>query len=312
MVSKHVCVRVQKQASALRALGWRVDSLSLQRPRNLSLFDLSVVASEETMAKHLRENAAPIIHVHNEPDKLMRFASDGANGRPIVYDCHDLEGNSYGGVPTEDELFAFSRADGIINVSHAHRDVAYSQHPWTCPEAVVRSFPMRKWKPGCNGERSGVVYQGGLQPPGKCSWRDLSVPCREFAEAGIQFDLFVPKWLEEHYPNVQGFLAYEELLKRLTGYSFGFCGHDPAHPVYETAMPNKVWEYAMCGVIPLFVNLKHASEVFGSGIVATSTQDAIAQMRECDEEALRAEVLAHARYMDDEIHNTVRLYEELL
>jgi hypothetical protein len=52
--------------------------------------------------------------------------------------------------------------------------------------------------------------------------------------------------------------------------------------------------------------------VFGSGIVATSTKDAIAQMRECDEEALRADVLANARFMDDEIVNTIGLYNRLL
>jgi hypothetical protein len=228
-----------------------------------------------------------------------------------VYDCHDLESNREGFI-TDDQRFAFSRADAVINVSEAHRDVAYSQTPWTCPEAVVRSFPLRKWQPMVAGPRHGVVYQGGLQPPGVCDWRDLSVPCRDFAEAGIDFDIYATRTMKEHYPRVQGWLSYHDLLRKLTGYSFGFCGHDPAHPVYETAMPNKCFEYAMCGVIPLFVNLKHASEVFGSGIVATSTQDAIAQMQECDEEALRRDVLAHARYMDDEIHNTVRLYETLL
>jgi hypothetical protein len=161
-------------------------------------------------------------------------------------------------------------------------------------------------------ERSGVVYEGGLNAPGACSWRDLSVPCAEFWQAGIDFDIYTSPKMSEWYPRVQGFVRYHELLKRLTGYSFGFCGHDPAHEVYQSAMPNKVWEYAMCGVIPLLVSLPHAAEVFGSGIVATSTKDAIAQMRECDEEALRADVLANARFMDDEIVNTIGLYNRLL
>jgi hypothetical protein len=292
-------------------LGWRVDSLSLKRPADLGAFDFSFVTKPENLVRWLRESGASLIHVHNEPDHLMRVADAGCKGRPIVYDCHDLESNRFGHI-TDDQRFAFSHADGVINVSEAHRDVAYSETPWDCPEAVVRSLPLKLWQPDMTQERSGVVYQGGLMPPGRCNWRDLSVPCAEFWQAGIDFDIYTTPGMSAHYPRVQGFLQYDALMRKLTGYSFGFCGHDPAHPVYETAMPNKVWEYAMCGVIPLFVNLKHASEVFGSGIVATSTQDAIAQMRECDEEALRAEVLAHARYMDDEIHNTVRLYEELL
>jgi Glycosyltransferase Family 4 len=312
MLSQHCCIRVQKQAHALRAKGWRVDSLSYRRPSDITAFDYSFVSSDpKKMLAHLGECGAGIIHVHNEPDSLMQLADVSANGRPIIYDCHDLEQNRFGYV-TADERFAFQRADGIINVSDAHRDFAYSLHPWDVPGAVVYSLPMRRWRPGGVRPRHGVVYEGGLQPPGKCSWRDLSVPCAAFAEAGITFEIYTTPSMAEHYPGVIGFLEYHELTAALTGYRFGFVGHDPAHPVYAQAMPNKVWEYAMCGAIPLFVNASHAAEMFGSGIVAVSTRDAIEKMRTCDEDVLRADVLAHARFMDDEIDKTIALYEQLL
>lgn len=310
-VSSRCCTRVHKQAAALRARGWRVDSLSRAMPDD-GYFDCVRTDQPRRFAQAIRESGASLIHVHNEPDELMRFADSGSLGRPVVYDCHDLEYNRTGYV-TDDELFAFWRADGIVSVSEAHRDFAYSLHRWHQPSAVVRSLPLRSTIPALGShKRRGVVYQGGLMRPGMCPWRDLSVPCEVFDRKHIRFDLYTSSDMHDPYPNVRGNLPYDELLKALTRYSFGFVGHDPKHPVYEYALPNKLWEYAACGVIPLLINAPEAARVFGSGIAASSTEEAVRLMRSCDKDALRGDVLAHARFMDDEIDTTIALYEELL
>ena len=312
MLSNHCCIRVQKQAIALRQKGWRVDSLSTRRPSNVEAFDYAFITERGRLTRALKESGASLIHVHNEPDRLMQYADEGANGRPVVYDCHDLEYHRANEV-TKWEKFAFSRADGIINVGETYRDLAYSLHPWDVPSAVVHSLPLKRHIPKPPAKRDwAVVYEGGVTRPAPNNWRDFTVPCRVFAEEGIRFDLYTNSAMQEYYPNVKGMVRYDKLMAALGTYEFGWVGLDPAHPKLQLSYPNKVWEYAANGSIPLMVNVKSAAEYFGSGIVASSTREAIALMRECDTEKMRADVYAHMRWMDDEIDHTIRLYEELL
>jgi len=306
-VSGPCCTRVEKQAEALRLRGWRVDSLSMLPPKREQAFDIIVVAQQHRMADLIAESGASVIHVHNEPDVLMRYASDGARGRPLIYDCHDLEFYRLGRV-SDDEMFAFQRADGIVHVSHEHGAIAWGLHRWGCPTAYVYSTPLRSRIPERHDPLGGVVYHGGACMPGTVDWRDLTIPCREFADAGIPFDLFTREGLP--YPRNRGWREYDDLLAEVSRYTFGFIGSDPRSDKFDVAVPNKLWEYAACGVIPLIVNAPAAAKAFGSGIVATSTRDAIRQLRECDIESMRADVLAHARYMDDEIVAVESLYEE--
>lgn len=311
MVSRHCCTRVRKQALALRALGWRVDSLSQVPPTDRNAFDMSVIADRHKFHRFIERSGAAIIHVHNEPDSLMRDADAGARGRPVVYDCHDLEFYRYGSV-TSDEAYAFDRADSIVHVSDEHRDVAYSLHPWKVPEAVVMSCPIKAWiPPDPNTDRDGVVYEGGLTKPGSAAfdWRDLTDACAVFAAAGITFDLYSHESLAPYYERLQPWLDYDNLLRRLHRYKFGFLGTDKPVEKWKVAVPNKMWEYAACGVVPMAVNAPAAVKAFGQGaIVATSTAEAIEQMGDCS----RLRALMRPRFMDDEIAGTIRLYEGLL
>ncbi len=308
MVSKHCCSRVQKQAQALKAKGWRVDSISSARPPILQHFDYCKVTLDN-FTEGIRNSGASIIHVHNEPDELMRYAVDGAKGRPVVYDCHDLEYHRKGYV-TDNEAFAFSHADAIVNVGEAYRDFAYSLHPWSVPETVVYSLPFRAQVPDPPAEREwAICYEGGVVPPGGMGWRDLSVPCEVFQKAGITFDIYPMGDVADCYPNVKRSLGYEQLLTTIAGYEFSFVGIDPAHEKYLMAYPNKLWESAACGCIPVIVNAPAAAEAFGSGIVAKSAKEAVRKMRACDTKAMREDVLAHVRFMDDEIDKTIALYQ---
>lgn len=308
-VSGPCCTRVEKEAAALRALGWRVDSLSRSQPKSLDAFDQVLTAQYARFPQLIGESGASIVHVHNEPDSLMRWADAGKGGRPVVYDCHDLEWYRYGEV-TDDERFAFARADAIVHVSEPHGDVAYSLHPWECPSVVLYSAPLRSRVPTYRGPRHGTVYHGGVQPPGVNRWRDLSAPCVAFAEAGLAFDIFTRPEMGEFYPNVRGYLEYDELLSAISRYAFGFLGSDPASDKFEVAVPNKLWEYAACGVIPAGCNAPAARAAFGGGgLWAESTRALIALMRECDPAEERAKL--RPRFMDDEIAKLEALYASL-
>jgi len=310
-VSGSCCTRVHKEAQALRDRGWRVESLSWAQPSMPRAFTSWEVASRRNLAAHIAASSADLIHVHNGPDQLMRHAARGARGRPIVYDCHDL-GFHRTGTMSRHEAFAFARADGIVNVSEEYRDVAFRLHPWTCPEAVVMSCPPRRWAPRAGSPRSGVVYEGGLVRPGhRMNWRDLSPVTTAFACAGVPLDLYVNPGMARFYPRVQRYLPYRRLLQRLTRYEYGWIGTDAPVDKGQAAVPNKLWDYAIAGVVPVVCNRPAAAAVFGAGaIVASSAADALEQIATADADALRA--LIRPRYMDEEIDGLVRLYEALL
>ena len=306
-VSRHCCTRVQKQAVALRALGWRVDSLSSVPPSNNTGFEQGVIAEEHKFKHFIGESGASIVHVHNEPDSLMRYASDAANGRPIVYDCHDLEYYRHGHV-TDDERFAFRRADAIVHVSQEHRDIAYSLHPWKCPDVIVMSCPPRAWIPDDPGhERSGVVYEGGVAAPGSevFNWRDLSGVESTFRDAGIDFHIYSSGNAARQYEGYKGWLDYRKLLRTMQRYKYGFLGTEQPVEKWKVAVPNKLWDYAASGVIPIICNAPAAAVAFGKGaIVCTSVDDAIAQMS-------KRRPRMTPRFMDDEIPALVALYGRL-
>jgi hypothetical protein len=63
MVSGPCCIRVMKESAALRARGWRVDSLSLVAPTVEDAFDYSVIAGSATefpdLVAAIRRSAHP-------------------------------------------------------------------------------------------------------------------------------------------------------------------------------------------------------------------------------------------------------------
>lgn len=316
MVSGPACIRVQKTAQALRDRGWRVDSLSTRIP-DMDAFDYAVVTEPRRLPDLVAASGASIIHVHNEPDALMVFAKLGSRGRPVVYDCHDLEYHRLGFVD-EPERYAFASADGIVNVGERYRQVAWDLHPWTAPDIVVRSLPVRAWVPETPDEgRSGIVYQGGaVEPGGPAAWRDFTDTVTQLAARGWPLHMYVSDEVKEQYEAlgaiVHGWLPYREMLAELGKYEFGFVGLDKPNEKLVNASPNKINEYAACGVIPAICNMPALAAEFGPCISADSIDELVDAMEAADAAALRPQVRAAVPYMDDEVEKTEALYEALL
>lgn len=317
MLSAHCCTRVIKQAAALRDRGWRVDSLSTHIPKMPEHFDSIRVVPEADLADETRANGARIIHVHNEPDRLMRHADAGANGRPVVYDCHDL--GYYRGFKVDaDEVFAFERADGIIHVSKEHRGQAWSLHKWDAFDAITMSAPLRAWAPppANDRQRKGVVYEGGSRPNSNATnrFRDHVVVARKFDEAGIPFDLYVPAQAAFFYPRGRLMVPYPVLVKLLTHYKWGFIGTDIKTKKGDTCLPNKLFEYAMCGLPILGCNVPAVEEFMDGegGLYDTDMDRLIERMERADWFTLQQQVISRQRFMDDEIENTLEVYDKVM
>ena len=314
MVSNHCCTRVVKQSAALKQLGWRVDSVARAMPAMPEAFDTVRIVREEEFSEVIAESGAKIIHMHNEPDRLMRYCDEGAKGRPVVYDCHDL--GWYRTFSVEpDEAFAFERADGIINVGQEHRDFAFSLHPWTVPEAVVYSTPLKAWVPEYDGVRNGVVYEGGSNPGASNAnrFRDHSVVVDKFAEARIPFTLFVPT-RALGIPGSRMMVPYRRLLQELPKYEWGFVGTDIKTDKGDVCMPNKMWEYMACGLPIAGCNVPAIERYLDgrAGVFANDMDSLIKKMKKADWGKLHEDTFKLRRFMDDEIRQTIGVYDALL
>jgi glycosyltransferase involved in cell wall biosynthesis len=322
MVSKHNCSRVAKEAWALRERGWRVDSVSVGFPSIPAAFDVLRVVPEEDIAAEIAASSASLIHVHNEPDVLMRYADEGANGRPVIYDWHDLEYHRYG-VVTEDQTFAFGRADGIVATSRKYAVLAHKLHRKpTVPEAVVHTCLPRAWAPAPTDirQRKGVVYAGGSQPdaPEQHRWRDHTHVARAFEEAGIRFDLYVPGWAAKAYPHGYLMMPYDVMMQTLPRYKWGFMGTERWTEKWSVVIPNKLFEYLACGLPILACNAPAVVDYMKDSdcVVSANSMDKLIERmndpRKTNWLEMSDTALASARYMDDEIEQLIQLYDALM
>jgi hypothetical protein len=268
MVSQQCDIRVCKEAFALRQNGWRVDLLGSRIPQIPGSFDMIRIEREADWPEVIAASGARIIHLHNEPDYLMYACDAGANGRPIVYDVHDMEFHRFGYV-TDDESFAFDRADAIIHTSAQYAKVAHRKHGRaTKPEGIVHSCMPKAWKPKWDKKapRDGVVYQGASRPHAGPNdrFREHTEVVGAFTSFGVRFDMLTDGPAAAAYPNARLMVPYMAMLTQLTRYRWGFLGNDIPTAKWGVAMPNKYFEYLACGV-PILSCCAPAVEAYAKG-----------------------------------------------
>lgn len=320
MVSERCETRATKEAAALRAIGYRVDLVGPRIPQVPDAYDVIKVVPKEAMAEAIVTSGARLLHVHNEPDSLMLTASRSAMGRPIVYDCHDMEWHR-AGKGTPDERFAWQRADGIIHTSAEYKDfsrrIGYKSD---VPQAVVHSCPLKEWTPDVpeHKARRGVVYEGASRIKGG-QWerfRRHHEVVRAFADADVEFTMYTEREAVGAYACARPMVPYMRMLQVLPCYRWGFLGMDVPTSKWNVVMPNKLFEYLMCGVPVIAVNAPAVRSYMKgkAGIYASSMRVAIDRLQssKTDWEQLVEEAKEHRRYMEDELPELLKVYDTLL
>ena len=134
------CIRVFKEAIALQAKRHRVNvwALTMERvpPFGPERVPFNLFHRGELQAM-VKRSKADVFHCHNEPDWFVREVADAADGRPVIFDVHDLASMRHDNGPDHDELEAFVRASGVVHVSEWIRADAERIHGARKPTLVL-------------------------------------------------------------------------------------------------------------------------------------------------------------------------------
>jgi len=337
-VAHHGCIRVLKQAIALQKQGHKVFLISEQVPYGYTRFDMTAVyKGPENLKSVLNNLDFDLIHVHNEPDWMVPICKEVANGKPVIYDIHDLEHLRWLSIaqkPGEDETKAFEAADALVHVSKSCKFAAERYHGDSKPNIVLYSFENEEflardidldftpnWKSLC--------YEGGLdtkapvqKEDGRATinLRNLVPIAKAFREQNYMVHFYSANPLSDRAYEMLGCyvaapVIYTAMLQGLRPHGLGFVGGALSTALLEFCMPNKLFEYMSQGVTPVSL---FASEVgiflkeYDCGIALDGLQDLDRQLEDLPKKRKNVLTVRKELTMEKQIHKLEDLYQEVL
>lgn len=269
VTGEYPCVRASKITRALRELDWEHDVICKAPPPQLDdsyrQVNFSPYREYDDYIPLIRDSAAEIIHVHNEPYWPVLAAKEATN-KPVILNVHDLACARVGYSLDPHEAEAFNQADGLIFVSEPQRQFAIMGGlDVDKPTAILGNYALREFyhdPRGISLPKAGVgeiVYEGGIESRGvPGAWRDLSgisdalegrlhiMPGGRSVDYGI------------NHPSERDF---DMLMVRLNTYDWGITGNFIAHPAWQHSIPNKVFEYMAAGIGILAIDSPAVDEI---------------------------------------------------
>jgi glycosyltransferase involved in cell wall biosynthesis len=270
MVSDHGCIRVVKEAIALIQAGVTVDLATNAAPFGWNYFNTcSMWWDADQLKRTVASSQADIIHVHNEPDWIVKACRD-ATSKPVVYDIHDLESLRWQKPPDKHEQDAVKSANAVIHVSEYTR-LAYEYYHKDAglPEIVLPSYTNAIFfAPPLAVNWAAFVYEGGLSTDPMIkdeenkyqNFRSLQGIVQAITSQGYAMHLYpaVTPPNSIIYENLGAIVSapqnYPTLIRALSTYGFGFVGGPQQSALMDCAMPNKLFEYLAAGIVPVVYN----------------------------------------------------------
>lgn len=227
-------------------------------------------AGEKNLIKQLKKRKVDIVHCHNFPDSFPIIVKKRLPNMPVIYNIHDLTTaynvkNINQGMNILEEL-AFEYADGIVHVSEFLKKQAEKQYPEACknvkhmvmPNYVLESDVPSKEELGKRFSDSDdiprVVYQGGIST--KSPHRNYLPTWEKISNRGaeVHFYPFFNDIKAQQIANKNNWLYYHapcktpNLLRNICRYDVGYVGYSTDFLLLQGASPNKMYEYAACGL----------------------------------------------------------------
>jgi hypothetical protein len=229
---------------------------------------------------------------NNEPDEqaVWFHESRAANNHTykIVVDFHDLDSIRLTR-PNKDEVRVFRLADGLMFVSEPCRKLAYELYDFGQPSSVFAHYCNRdiiEYEVGKEDieSRSGIVYEGGLNPPDHMvppeyrkafRYRTMYPLMKEAVASGNEVFIYAgnPQGYQSHldigatvFPPTE----YDDLMSDMRKYKWGWLLFgEKDDPQTKNTTANKFFEYIKCGVVPIVCWAEESAKwakKFGCGI----------------------------------------------
>jgi len=226
--------------------------------------------NERDMIEKVKEHEIDITHSHNFPDMFPIILKKRLPNIPVIYNIHDLTSAYYAkDVMDNDnilEQLAVESADGIIHVSPFLNDCVKRKYPdehkrvknYVLPNLVLeRDVPAPEELRQRYSKSDGItriVYQGGVATASDHRnylpiWKNISDRGAEvhfypfFNDYAAQKVAMANKWLFYHAP-----VSTPDLLRTINRYDIGYVGYSNRFLLLDGALPNKMYEYAACGL----------------------------------------------------------------
>jgi len=268
MASNHCCVRVIKLLRSLKKIGYKIDGLANKMSYGTEDFDVfATFQNKDQMKNYLRDNKDKydLIYYATEPDWPVKVIKDivGPN-IPVIADLHDLDSIRREFVPIP-EREMFNAADGFIYVSKPIQEKANKLHAVTKPNICLYSYcneGIVKYDEDKIGERKGLVYEGGINPPNNkemCAafpYRSLYDIMKKLVEMRNELHMFCGNLDGYHtYQNIGAVLYpptdYTKMMEAMTKFKYGvliFNNKEKTEQQVNLTLTNKEEEYLQCGL----------------------------------------------------------------
>jgi len=276
MVGKHTCIRVIREAQALKSVGYEVDLLTNKISYGTDVFSqIGFWHNQEQFTNFLseRRNKYDIIEVHNEPDFMVIWSKEIVKGNKktkVIHNAHDVDNIRRKYIPIEERM-AFKVADGIIYVSEPIQKTCNDLHSIEAPTMVLFNYPTQSMVDSVNmsftDKKKTLVYEGGVNPIGNSQsiiemnrvfkYRDLFPIFQKLIEMGNEVHVYPGNADAFNTGQHTGVILhpptmFDKLLPEIAQFKYNLCifnNDDGKQDQVNYTTPNKLWD-GLCAGLP--------------------------------------------------------------
>jgi len=335
IVTKRPCIRVAKEAFALKGLGHQINLVS---PVMDSEYPYTHVLywghpKELSDAVKLIDKETDVFVVHNEPTWPAMIVREALPDAKIVLDYHDsiywyFDKEAEVVAPNEqarwfEEDYCVDVCNGFVVGSEDSRNELSGRTDK--PIAVVPPASLRTdYRYQAHNFQGGLVSQGGHAIPGHFTrvgehWRDYT-PLYKYLRGRCNVFAYLPtgEAVREYYkPLVSNIDSqpYDVLLNKLGEHSWNLVGNWVDHIVWQYSAPNKFYDALAAGLPSVVFHIKSVKEIIEEekfGLIVEHPDELLERWDEA--RAMRTLVmLKREKYcMERFIGRAIDLYEQVI
>jgi hypothetical protein len=340
-VAPHCCIRVIKEAFALRELGYEIhliwggniigpltspDAMFMHTFKTISYFANNEQLEEEIL--HCSKNTL-VFHVHNEPTWPVTKVRELVPDAKIVFDVHDSKYWMFDDDHYAEEDTAINFADAFIVPSDACKK-DFTKRTDKPIVVLPPAVPYRWYRDGQEKPLGGLASQGGHTSSGLShrTYRDYTelysalkgfievyAYSAEFGTSGHPAIIQNTKYYSELGCKMAN-ISYGNLLSSLGNHDWNLVGNYSKEPqkIYQYWHPNKFYDAIAAGIPSVVFNAPEVEKIVlenDIGIVCRTPAEFIKRKGEYKEKRHNLMMKRKRFSMENYIHVVDELYQSI-